>query len=433
MREADGTERVLIDPTELDPAGTTTLDAGMPTIEGDRLAYQLSTGGDEESRLDVLDVATGERLDGPIDRCRYSPVGWLPGGRSSTTCAGWRRMRCPAGEEQFHRRVWRHRVGADPATDVVVYGDGRDPTDYYGVRVSRDGRWLLVTAPAGTAPAQRRLDRRPHRADGRRCAGARRAWTPRVPVDRPRRPALRAHRPGRPARPAGRRRPGRPRARALGRSCAPRTPTGCSRTCAVLADGADDVGRCCAVLTRHAAPRSRVHDLADRRPARRRCRCPAGQRWLGIDRAPEGGREAVVRLHRPRHAADGVALDRDDPARPRRGRARRAPVDSAGRARQPGARTRSADGTDGAHVRASPPVAAPRPARARPCSTATAASTSRSPRRTRRRAGLGRGRRRLGGREPARRLRERRGLAPRRHAGSTSRTSSTTSRPRPSG
>ena len=53
---------------------------GRRRCEGDRLAYQLSTGGDEESRLYVLDVATGELLDGPVDRCRYSPVAWLPGG-----------------------------------------------------------------------------------------------------------------------------------------------------------------------------------------------------------------------------------------------------------------------------------------------------------------------------------------------------------------
>ena len=42
--------------------------------------YQISTGGDEESELYVVDVATGELLEGPIDRCRYSPVAWLPGG-----------------------------------------------------------------------------------------------------------------------------------------------------------------------------------------------------------------------------------------------------------------------------------------------------------------------------------------------------------------
>ncbi|HJX43764.1 MAG TPA: prolyl oligopeptidase family serine peptidase [Geodermatophilus sp.] len=152
VREPDGTVRVLVDPMALDPSGTTTLDAWSPSWEGDRLAYQLSTGGDEESRLYVLDVATGERLDGPVDRCRYSPVGWLPGGEELFYVRRLAPGQVPAGEEQFHRRVWRHRVGADPGSDVLVHGEGLDPTNYYGVRVSADGRWLVVSASAGTAP-----------------------------------------------------------------------------------------------------------------------------------------------------------------------------------------------------------------------------------------------------------------------------------------
>ncbi|HEX2290660.1 MAG TPA: hypothetical protein VHH53_10830 [Pseudonocardiaceae bacterium] len=74
-------DRALVDVIALDPSGLTTLDSWSPSQEGDRLAYQISTGGDEESTLQVLDVATGERLDGPIERCRYSPIWWLPGGQ----------------------------------------------------------------------------------------------------------------------------------------------------------------------------------------------------------------------------------------------------------------------------------------------------------------------------------------------------------------
>jgi prolyl oligopeptidase len=58
----------------------------------------------------------------------------------------------PAGEEQFHRRVWRHRVGADPEDDVLVHGKGSDPATYFGARTSADGRWLVVSASIGTAP-----------------------------------------------------------------------------------------------------------------------------------------------------------------------------------------------------------------------------------------------------------------------------------------
>ncbi|GEL96173.1 prolyl endopeptidase [Cellulomonas composti] len=145
-------ERVLIDPMALDPSGTTTLDAWQPSKEGDLLAYQVSTGGTEESVLRVLDVATGEVVDGPIDRARYSPVAWVPGGASYYYVRRLAPELVPDDEAQYHRRVWLHRVGTDPATDVEVFGAGLETTNYYGVSVSRDGRWLLVSASAGTAP-----------------------------------------------------------------------------------------------------------------------------------------------------------------------------------------------------------------------------------------------------------------------------------------
>jgi prolyl oligopeptidase len=152
VTEPDGTVRVLVDPTALDPAGTTTLDAWSPSWEGDRLAYQLSVGGDEESQLFVLDVGTGEVLEGPIDRCRYSPVAWLPGGEELFYVRRLAPELVPVGEEQFHRRVWRHRVGSDPGSDALVHGEGADPATYFGARTSADGRWLVVSASIGTAP-----------------------------------------------------------------------------------------------------------------------------------------------------------------------------------------------------------------------------------------------------------------------------------------
>ncbi len=150
--DAAGTERTLIDPVALDPSGTTTLDAWQPSKEGDLLAYQLSAGGTEESELYVMDVASGNVVEGPIDRTRYSPVAWLPGAEAFYYVRRVAPDDLPADEQQFHRRVWLHRVGTDPEQDVLVFGDGLDKTNYYGVSVSMDGRWLTIGASAGTAP-----------------------------------------------------------------------------------------------------------------------------------------------------------------------------------------------------------------------------------------------------------------------------------------
>jgi len=148
----DSGERVLLDPMALDPSGRTTLDAWQPSKEGTRLAYQLSVGGNEESLLYVMDVDTGEVLEGPIDRCRYSPVAWVPGGDAYYYVRRIAPELLPDSERNFHRRVYLHRVGEPPDMDTVVFGAGMTMTNYYGVEVSRDGHWLQVSASEGTEP-----------------------------------------------------------------------------------------------------------------------------------------------------------------------------------------------------------------------------------------------------------------------------------------
>ena len=163
VTEPDGAARVLLDPVALDPAGLTTLDGWIPDHEGRLLAYQLSAGGDEQSVLHVLDVTTGRDVEPPIDRCRYSDVAWLPGGQEFFYVRMVAPDEVPPGEQAFHRRIWRHRVGAPTDTDVLIEGPGLYRQDansaaaafgqhnYYGVDVSDDGRWLIVTANVGTA------------------------------------------------------------------------------------------------------------------------------------------------------------------------------------------------------------------------------------------------------------------------------------------
>jgi prolyl oligopeptidase len=164
VADTEGT-RVLVDPNELSPDGTITLDGWAPSLEGDRLAYQLSSGGDEESRIWVIEVAAAEVVDGPIDRARYSPMAWLPGGDELIYVRRLAPDLVPAGEAQYHRRVYRHRIGADPTGDAELFGDGIDMTAYFGVDVSPDGAWVALTTSLGTAP-RNDLHLRPLAVDG---------------------------------------------------------------------------------------------------------------------------------------------------------------------------------------------------------------------------------------------------------------------------
>ncbi len=153
VRLGDGEPRALFDPIAIDPNGLTTLDSWQPSKEGDRVAVQYSIGGDEESILAVIDTASGERLEDGIDRCRYAPVAWLPGGQQFYYVRRIAPELLPEAEQQFHRRVYLHTVGTDAeSTDVLIFGAGMTKTNYYGVEVSRNGRWLQVSASEGTEP-----------------------------------------------------------------------------------------------------------------------------------------------------------------------------------------------------------------------------------------------------------------------------------------
>lgn len=148
----NGVERTLIDPLQLNPDGTTTLDGWFPSLEGNLLAYRISHGGTEESDLYVMDVTSGTVIEGPIDRTRSSAVAWLPEEKAFFYVRRLPPEEVPDGETQYHRRVWLHRVGTDPSEDVVVFGDGMDKTTFFRVGTSRDGRYLFVSATLGTAP-----------------------------------------------------------------------------------------------------------------------------------------------------------------------------------------------------------------------------------------------------------------------------------------
>ncbi|WP_393054403.1 prolyl oligopeptidase family protein [Streptomyces sp. LN549] len=183
-----GRTRVLLDPLAADPSGTTVLDAWEPSWEGDLVAVQLSSGGTEQSVLRVLDTATGEVVDGPVDRVRRSPVAWLPGGRAFYYVRRLPPEEAPGGAGR-HRRVYLHTVGTPADRDTEVFGAGRPETQYYTVATSPDGRLLVVGASEGTAP----------RTD---------LWTADLTDTGPFRPGLRRFQHGTDARTAVRLRPG---------------------------------------------------------------------------------------------------------------------------------------------------------------------------------------------------------------------------------
>jgi prolyl oligopeptidase len=144
-----GQDRVLVDPNALAADGTAALDWWFPSEDGRLLAYGVSVGGDEQSTLRVREVETGKDLPDKIPRTRGCSLAWTPAGDGFYYTRYPTPGSVPKGEEHYHRAVFFHRLGKDPAADPKIFGEGRDPQDWPAVDLSPNGRWLVVVVQQG--------------------------------------------------------------------------------------------------------------------------------------------------------------------------------------------------------------------------------------------------------------------------------------------
>jgi len=137
-------EKVALDPNQFSADGTVALDWMYPSPDGRLIAYGKSSSGSEKSTLYVRDVAAGKDLSDQIPFTQYCTVAWNAAG------TGFYYNRCPdpqsvpAGEENFHMKVYFHEVGADWEQDRYVWGEGRPKDEEPNPYESSDHEYVLL-------------------------------------------------------------------------------------------------------------------------------------------------------------------------------------------------------------------------------------------------------------------------------------------------
>ncbi|UCG34367.1 MAG: S9 family peptidase [Phycisphaerales bacterium] len=127
VRESDlaAEPRVVLNPNTFSPDGTVALDWWYPSPDGSLVAYGKSASGSEKSTLYVRNLETGEDLPDVIPFTQYCFVAWNAPGTGFYYNRSPDPATVPEGEENFHMRVYFHRLGAAWEQDRYVWGEGR--------------------------------------------------------------------------------------------------------------------------------------------------------------------------------------------------------------------------------------------------------------------------------------------------------------------
>jgi prolyl oligopeptidase len=132
---------VLVDPHPLSPDHTISVGILDVSEDGTLLAYGTRKGGEDEVAVTILDVTTMKEMSDRLPRARYFGISIKP------DRSGFFYSRFNAEGS----RILYHRMGADPATDELLFGQGYGPEKIIASDLSEDGRHLLIAVYYGSA------------------------------------------------------------------------------------------------------------------------------------------------------------------------------------------------------------------------------------------------------------------------------------------
>ncbi|RYZ33068.1 MAG: S9 family peptidase, partial [Myxococcaceae bacterium] len=139
-------ERVLLDATQVDPSGKTTIDWFQLTHDGKKVAVSLSKSGTESGDVSVYDVATAKALANEV-------VPRVNGGTAGGSLAwnaqgtGFFYTRYPRGEErppidrEVYQQVYFHALGTPTEKDTYALGKDFPRIAMTDLEASDDGQY----------------------------------------------------------------------------------------------------------------------------------------------------------------------------------------------------------------------------------------------------------------------------------------------------
>jgi len=148
MREGlFGEDKVLLDPHEMFEDPTKSVGMFDITEDGQIMAYYVRDGGEDETRLYLMDVDSKELLPDSLPRYDYFGFSFTHDG------SGFYYSR----REENGPRLYYHKLGDDLSEDQLVYGEGMTQDKILSAWVTDNGDYLMVSVYHGSSSKKNEL------------------------------------------------------------------------------------------------------------------------------------------------------------------------------------------------------------------------------------------------------------------------------------
>ncbi len=146
-------EKVVLDPNELDKKGTTEIDWFVPSLDGKKVAISISHGGSEDGDLHFYDVATAKALPETIAHVQFPTAGgsaaWNADGSGLFYTRFPRQGERPEADLDFYQQIYFHKMGTPESQDTYSLGKDFPRIAEIVLQSSHDGRHLLAVVANG--------------------------------------------------------------------------------------------------------------------------------------------------------------------------------------------------------------------------------------------------------------------------------------------
>jgi prolyl oligopeptidase len=146
-------EKIILDPNELDAKGTTAIDWFVPSRDGKYVAISISQGGSEDGTLHIYETATGKALPDSIAHVQYPTAGgsaaWNADGTGIYYTRFPRKGEKPDTDLNFFQQVYFHKLGTGDTEDTYSIGKEFPRIAEVKLETSRDGKFILATVANG--------------------------------------------------------------------------------------------------------------------------------------------------------------------------------------------------------------------------------------------------------------------------------------------